>query len=177
MPISRDSRARWPADPTRSSTSRCHRRCSTSRWDQWESIVCRPERALWYGEDLLFRIRFDHLGFSFSKPVRLHVVENGQAREILFDPTLFDYGRSGLKPTDLPKDLGFAGFNVLFHTDWTSDRAVFQGASYFRAVDSRRTVRHVAARPCDRHRHRRSRRSFPISSRSISRSRRRVRRF
>ncbi|HEV7138532.1 MAG TPA: glucan biosynthesis protein, partial [Steroidobacteraceae bacterium] len=104
-------------------------------WDQWESIVCRPDRALWYGEDLLFRIRFDHLGFSFSKPVRLYSVENGQAREILFDPTLFDYGRSGLKPADLPKDLGFAGFNVLFHTDWASDRAVFQGASYFRAVD------------------------------------------
>ncbi len=105
-------------------------------WDQWESIVCRPERALWYGDDdLLFRIRLDHLGFSFSKPVRLHVVESGQAREILFDPTLFDYGRSGLKPADLPKDLGFAGFNVLFHTDWMSDRAVFQGASYFRAVD------------------------------------------
>ncbi|MGH8270455.1 MAG: glucan biosynthesis protein, partial [Steroidobacteraceae bacterium] len=105
-------------------------------WDQWESIVCRTDRALWYGEeDLLFRIRFDHLGFSFSKPVRLYVVENGQAREILFDPTLFDYGRSGLKPADLPKDLGFAGFNVLFHTDWVSDRAVFQGASYFRAVD------------------------------------------
>ncbi len=104
-------------------------------WDQWESIVCKPDRALWYGEDLLFRIRFDHLGFSFSKPVRLHIVENGQAREILFDPGLFDYGRSGLKPEDLPKDLGFAGFNVLFHTDWASDRAVFQGASYFRAVD------------------------------------------
>ena len=104
-------------------------------WDQWESIVCRPDRALWYGEDTFFRIRFDHLGFSFSKPVRLYVVENGQAREILFDPTMFDYGRSGLKPADLPKDLGFAGFNVLFHTDWGSDRAVFQGASYFRAVD------------------------------------------
>jgi glucans biosynthesis protein len=104
-------------------------------WDQWESIVCRPERALWYGEDLSFRIRLDHLGFSFSKPVHLYVVENDQAREILFDPTLFDYGRSGLKPADLPKDLGFAGFNVLFHTDWASDRAVFQGASYFRAVD------------------------------------------
>jgi periplasmic glucans biosynthesis protein len=104
-------------------------------WDQWESIVCRADRALWYGEDLFFRIRFDHLGFSFSKPVRLYTVESGQAREILFDPSMFDYSRSGLKPADLPKDLGFAGFNVLFHTDWVSDRAVFQGASYFRAVD------------------------------------------
>jgi periplasmic glucans biosynthesis protein len=104
-------------------------------WDQWESITYRPDRALWYGEDLLFRIRFDHLGFSITKPVQMYAVENGQAREILFDPTMFDYSKSGLKPADLPRDLGFSGFNVLFHTDWTSDRAVFQGASYFRAVD------------------------------------------
>jgi glucans biosynthesis protein len=104
-------------------------------WDQWESITFKPERSLWCGQDLFFRIRFDHLGFSFSKPVRMYVVDSGQAREILFDPTLFDYSKSGLKPTDVPKDLGFAGFNVLFHTDWGSDRAVFQGASYFRAVD------------------------------------------
>ena len=104
-------------------------------WDQWESIAYRPDRALWYGEDLSFRIRFGHLGFSITKPVRMYAVEDGQAREILFDPSMFDYGRSGLKPGDLPKDLGFAGFAVLFHTDWRSDRAVFQGASYFRAVD------------------------------------------
>ena len=104
-------------------------------WDEWESIVYKPNRTLWYGEDLFFRIRFGHLGFSATKPVRMFAVESGQAREILFDPSMFDYGKSGLKPADLPKDLGFSGFAVLFHTDWRSDRAVFQGASYFRAVD------------------------------------------
>jgi glucans biosynthesis protein len=104
-------------------------------WDQWESITYRPERALWYGDDLFFRIRFDHLGFTMTRPVRMYALEQGAARQILFDPTLFDYSRSGLTPAQIPHGLGFSGFNVLFHTDWTSDRAVFQGASYFRAVD------------------------------------------
>ena len=104
-------------------------------WDQWESISFQPDRALWYGQDLAYRIRFDHLGYTFSKPVRMYMVDKGEAREILFDPTMFDYSRSGLKPADVPKNLGFSGFNVLFHTGWATDRAVFQGASYFRAVD------------------------------------------
>ena len=104
-------------------------------WDQWESITYRPERTLWYGENLDFRIRFDHLGFTMKRPKAMYALEGGQARQILFDPSLFDYSRSGLKPAQIPKQLGYSGFNVLFHTDWSTDRAVFQGASYFRAVD------------------------------------------
>jgi glucans biosynthesis protein len=49
---------------------------------------------------------------------------------------LFDYGRNQV-PDNLPKDLGFAGFKVLYplHTDSHYDEvAVFLGASYFRAV-------------------------------------------
>lgn len=104
-------------------------------WDQWESITYRPERALWYGKNAYFRIRFDHPGFTMKRPVSMYVLEGGSARQILFDPSLFDYGKSGLKPDQIPHNLGFSGFNVLFHTDWVDDRAVFQGASYFRAVD------------------------------------------
>ena len=104
-------------------------------WDQWESITYRPERTLWYEDDLFFRIRFDHLGFTMKRPVRMYALEQNIARRILFDPSLFDYSHSGLKPKEIPTHLGFSGFNVLFHTDWADDRAVFQGASYFRAVD------------------------------------------
>ncbi len=56
------------------------------------------------------------------------------ARELAYDPDMFDYGKSGLKGADLPKDLGFAGFRVNFHTDLTRDITAFLGASYFRAV-------------------------------------------
>ncbi len=103
-------------------------------WDQWQSISFRKERALWASDDLPFRVRFFHLGFRAVKPVRMYEVQNGMSREIAYDPAMFDYGKSGLRPGDAPADLGFAGFNLLFHTDWTRDRAAFQGASYFRAT-------------------------------------------
>ena len=104
-------------------------------WDAWQSIRFRSEHSLWLGEGLRFQARFFHLGFTIRKPVRLFTVEDGQAREVLYDPALFDYGHSGLEAAGLPLDLGFAGFRLLFHTDWTRDIAAFQGASYFRAVD------------------------------------------
>jgi glucans biosynthesis protein len=62
-------------------------------------------------------------------------VADGQSREILFDPAMFDYTGAGVRASELPRNLGFAGFRVLHHTDWTRDCAAFQGASYFRAVD------------------------------------------
>ena len=104
-------------------------------WDQWQSISFRREHALWASDDLPFRLRFFHLGFRAVKPVRMYEVRNGMSQQIAYDPALFDYGKSGLRPGDAPADLGFAGFNLLFHTDWVRDRAAFQGASYFRAVD------------------------------------------
>ena len=51
---------------------------------------------------------------------------------------MFDYGKSGLRAARMPKDLGFAGFRVNFHSDWKHDVAAFLGASYFRAVGGER---------------------------------------
>ena len=104
-------------------------------WDHWEAIHYREERALWAAEGLRYQIRFAHLGFAVLKPVRMFAVEDGQAREIAYDPTMWDYSRSGLDVRQLPANLGFGGFQVFYHTDRVRDCAVFQGASYFRAVD------------------------------------------
>ena len=104
-------------------------------WDHWQAIHFREERSLWAAQGLRFQVRFAHLGFSLDKPVRLYEVVNGGAREISFDVSLFDYGHAGLRPADLPANLGFGGFRLYHHTDWTRDVAAFQGASYFRAVD------------------------------------------
>jgi len=41
--------------------------------------------------------------------------------ELAYDPAMFDYGKSGLHPSQLPKEMGFAGFRVNFHADWKSD--------------------------------------------------------
>ncbi|HEY7963021.1 MAG TPA: glucan biosynthesis protein D [Steroidobacteraceae bacterium] len=104
-------------------------------WDHWEAIAFRDERSLWAGAGLRFQVRFAHLGYTLQKPVTMYEVANGTAREIRFDPGMFDYSHAGIKGTQLPADLGFAGFRIFHHTDWTRDCTVFQGASYFRAVD------------------------------------------
>ncbi|MCV4601209.1 glucan biosynthesis protein, partial [Escherichia coli] len=74
------------------------------------------------------------LGLFYKTPVRMFEVAGGQAQELAYDPEMFDHRKSGLDTKALPKDLGFAGFRLNFHTDWTRDVAAFLGASYFRAV-------------------------------------------
>jgi len=104
-------------------------------WDQWQSIRFRDDHSLWFGEGLRFRVQLFHLGFTIKRPVKIYAVEGGQSQELSFDPALFDYSRSGVDSRTLAPTLGFAGFRLLFHTDWKRDVAAFQGASYFRAVD------------------------------------------
>jgi len=105
-------------------------------WDQYQAIRYRPGHALWAGDKLRFEARFFHLGLFFQSSVRIFEVNGGQARELAYDPAMFDYGKSGLSAGKLPKDLGFAGFRLNFHTDLERDVAAFLGASYFRAVGS-----------------------------------------
>ncbi len=104
-------------------------------WDHWQSIRFREQHSLWAADGLRFRVQFAHLGFRINKPVRMFLVQDGTAQEIAFDPAMYDYSRAGIATSQLPPTLGFAGFRLYFHTDWTRDCAAFQGASYFRAVD------------------------------------------
>jgi len=104
-------------------------------WDHWQAIRFRDDHSLWAGAGLRYQVRFAHLGFRVKKPVRMYVVEDGQAQQLAYDPALFDYSRAGVHANSLPANLGFGGFRVYFHTDWVRDCVVFQGASYFRAVD------------------------------------------
>lgn len=103
-------------------------------WDAFQSIRFRPEHALWANEGLKFRIGFFHLGMQFRRAVRMHELVDGVAREITYDPAMFDLSPSGLDPAALPRDLGFAGFRLFAEPDFSRDVAAFLGASYFRAV-------------------------------------------
>ncbi len=105
-------------------------------YDRYRRIVFRPDHALWHDRDLAFRAQFFHLGLFFRQKVRIFEVVDGRAREIAYDPAMFDYGGNRFDPP-LPADLGFAGFRLHFHTDFRFDMVAFQGASYFRAVDGR----------------------------------------
>ncbi|WP_293776920.1 glucan biosynthesis protein [uncultured Oxalicibacterium sp.] len=103
-------------------------------WDQYQSISYRNDHALWGDERLRFQLKFFHLGMYATQSVTIHEVHDGKARVIAYDPAMFNYGKSGLAGSDLPKDLGFAGFRINFHTDLVRDIVAFLGASYFRAV-------------------------------------------
>jgi glucans biosynthesis protein len=103
-------------------------------WNQYQSIQFKPKDLLWADRGLAFRIGFFHLGLYYKEPVEMYEVLNGQAREIPYSPSLFDFHGSGVDPGDLPENLGFAGFRIFFHEDWSSDVTAFLGGSYFRAV-------------------------------------------
>ncbi len=104
-------------------------------WDRWEAIRYREHRALWADEPSRYRIAFMHLGYTVVAPVLMYEVAGGRARQIEYDPAMWDYRRAGIRADELPANLGFGGFKVFYHTDWTRDCTVYQGASYFRAVD------------------------------------------
>ncbi|HEX3871746.1 MAG TPA: glucan biosynthesis protein, partial [Pirellulales bacterium] len=103
-------------------------------WDQMQAIRFKHDHALWANDGVAFRLRFFHLGLYNRVPVKMYEVVDGKARPIAYDPSLFDYGQSGVDGRKLPTDLGFAGFQVAKGPNWSQDIAAFQGASYFRAV-------------------------------------------
>ncbi len=105
-------------------------------YEQYKSIWFRHDRALWHGTDVPYDVDFFHPGLYFPRPVQISTVENGQATLVPFDLNNFD--RTDQVP-DLSTDgeMGFSGFRLRTELDQPGIRnefAVFQGASYFRAI-------------------------------------------
>jgi len=86
-----------------------------------------------------YPVTFFHLGKFFQTPVRMHVVANGEAQEIVYDDSYFDMPPDS-PAHNLPKGSGFAGFRFQESRldnklDWRkNDWVAFLGASYFRAI-------------------------------------------
>ena len=105
-------------------------------YDQVRDIRYKPERALWRAEKLPFEAMFFHLGLYQTQPVRLHEVTPSGTRDIPYSRADFDYGKNTVQPQAWG-DLGFAGFRLHNHlnsAEYKDELAVFQGASYFRAL-------------------------------------------
>ncbi|MHA3914696.1 OpgD/OpgG family glucan biosynthesis protein [Halovulum sp. GXIMD14793] len=105
-------------------------------YDQYRSIWFDSRNALWRDTDRPARVEFFAPGLYFPRPIAVNVVEGGQSRPATFDPAVFD--RTDMFP-DLPVDdtLGYSGFRILGEIETPgiqSEYAVFQGASYFRAI-------------------------------------------
>lgn len=105
-------------------------------YDQYRDIRFKPEKSLWRGQKLPFELAFFHQGLFFGSPVKIHEVIGGVAKEIPFDPSLFDYGANQLNPKEM-QGLGYAGFRVHYPINtnkYKDEILVFLGASYFRAL-------------------------------------------
>jgi len=100
-------------------------------YDAYQMVKYRRDRTLQVERDGRHPVQLFHMGKGFNQPVHIHVVDDGEAREVVYTSSLFD------SPTDhparkLPDGIGFAGFRVMaenLETDWLA----FLGASYFRA--------------------------------------------
>jgi periplasmic glucans biosynthesis protein len=103
-------------------------------YDQYQSLRFRTDHSLWGDAGLAFRLQFFHVGRGFTEPVHLYEVIDGQAREVVYDPAMFEFDKSGIDPALMRGRAGFAGFRVQFVTDWKADVAAYLGAAYFRAV-------------------------------------------
>lgn len=114
-------------------------------YDAHGKIKFKPEMALWANGPSPWPVTFFHLGRYFQKPVRMHVLDGGQAREIVYDESYFEMPADS-PARELPRGAGFAGFRFQESRsghpgrkgeklDWkTNDWVAFLGASYFRAI-------------------------------------------
>jgi len=107
-------------------------------YEKWGQITYNTDHALFADTKERFPIEFFHLGMFFKKAVRMNVVENGAAREILYDTSSFNMPADSIA-RQLPPGAGFAGFRIQEAKDgaldWKkNDWVAFLGASYFRAI-------------------------------------------
>ena len=108
-------------------------------YDAHGKLRFRPEYALFGDGPGIYPVTFQFLGGFFPKTVRMHAVEGGEAREILYSPDYFTV-RDDSPARELPPGTnGFAGFWIQesrLQGDWAKREpwATFLGASYFRAV-------------------------------------------
>ena len=102
-------------------------------YDAHLEIQHRLEAALWRGGQGPYPVRFFHLGRLFPSPVKIHTVDDGLAREVLYSSRQFHFGNADFAQ-GLPDDLGFAGFRVLHAPGEERDWLAFLGASYFRSA-------------------------------------------
>lgn len=107
-------------------------------YEQHGKIKYRTDLALWAQGPGDFPVTFFHLGRFFQSPVRMHAVEDGAAREIVYQDACFDMPADS-PARGLPDNSGFAGFRFQEsrsgRLDWRrNDWVAFLGASYFRAI-------------------------------------------
>ena len=100
-------------------------------YDLFQQIRFRPAASLGLGANSKTPIQLFHLNRLFLEPVKIYLVDQGQAREVLYTSALFETPE-GHPARKLQAQTGFAGFRVMAN-DLKTDWLAFLGASYFRS--------------------------------------------
>ena len=105
-------------------------------YDQYRDVRFNPDSSWWRRERLPFQLQFFHPGFIYNRTVQLSEVDDGKVEPIRYDKDLFNFG-ANRDLGSIPADMGFTGFRIhypLNGPEYFDELAVFQGASYFRAL-------------------------------------------
>ncbi|MES2706864.1 MAG: glucan biosynthesis protein [Verrucomicrobiota bacterium] len=108
-------------------------------YDQHRDIRFKMEAGLWAMDQKPFSIDFFHPGWTAKKSVMLNEVTGAEAKPLLFDRSLFDYGKQQV-PNGIPSPPGYAGWRARTHLnspDYMDEFLVFLGASYFRSIPAK----------------------------------------
>ncbi|CTQ50637.1 glucan biosynthesis protein [Jannaschia donghaensis] len=105
-------------------------------YDEYRKIWFDTRNAVWSEVDLPFEMDLFHPGLYFPRAVEIDVVRAGTSNRLAFDFDLFD--KTDDAP-DLPvnETMGYSGLRLRHQFEGDSNHrefAVFQGASYFRAI-------------------------------------------
>ncbi len=108
-------------------------------YDAYRDIRFRADAALWRGQERGFTVDLLHAGFLYKTPVEIFVVEDDVAQRVEYSPQMYDFGPAIKTPPAGGSNL-FSGIRIkgpINSASYYDELAVFQGASYFRAVGER----------------------------------------
>ena len=104
-------------------------------YDGYRDIRYNRDMPLWRAGKLPFEANFFHVGREVIS-VRMNEIVAGVPRRVRYNPADFNFGKNALNPQNWG-DLGHGGLRVFSNVngpDVKDEAAVFQGASYFRAL-------------------------------------------
>jgi len=105
-------------------------------YDEYRDVRFNPDSSWWRRDRLPFQLQFFHPGFIYTRTVQLFEVVQGKVEPIRYSKDLFNFG-ANRDLGSLPGDMGFTGLRIhhpLNNPGYFDELAVFQGASYFRAL-------------------------------------------
>jgi periplasmic glucans biosynthesis protein len=105
---------------------------ATMPLDQFATIRAKPAAVIWSGENRGFTVEPLHRGNVFTTPVSLFLIEDNIVRRVGYETAKFDFGK--IAPPQITADIGFSGFRLAFGSERPQEFAIFQGATFFRAI-------------------------------------------